>query len=47
MFLWIHTSQRNAKWWRLASLADHGQELGDLTVASSADLCEGKAKKKD
>lgn len=46
MFLLIHTSQRSAKWLRLVSWADHGQELGDLTVASSADLCESIAKKK-
>lgn len=31
----------------LVSWANHGQELGGLTVASSADLCESKAKKKD
>lgn len=47
MFLSIPTSQRSAKWLRLVSWADHGQELGDLTVASSADLCESKGKKKD
>lgn len=28
----------------LVSWANHGQELGDLTVASSADLCESKEK---
>lgn len=44
MCLWIHTSQQTAKWLGLVSWANHGQELGDLTVASSADLCENKAK---
>lgn len=46
MCLRVHTSQQTAKRLGLVSWANHGQELGDLTVASSADLCKSKTKKK-
>lgn len=42
----IHTSQQSAKRLGLVSWANHGPEPGDLTAASSADLCESKAKTK-
>lgn len=49
MCLWLHTSQKSIKRLGLVSWANRGQELGGLTVASSADLCKSKTKqnKKD
>lgn len=47
MCLWIHTLLRSAKQSGLVSWANHGQELGDLTAASSGDLCESKEEKQD
>ena len=44
MCLWLHTSQKSAKRLGLVSWANRGQELGGLTVASSADLCKSKTK---